>query len=46
MVDDVGNDPTLPEGTGLQSADDPYVSSHPKFGTLYGYRSRVTTLKG
>lgn len=25
----VGNDPTMPYGTGLQSAHDPYVSTQP-----------------
>lgn len=29
LVDDVGNDPTLPYGSGLQSEHDPYVSNHP-----------------
>ncbi len=29
LVDVVGIEPTLPEGAGLQSAHDPYVTRHP-----------------
>ena len=35
---DVGIEPTLPEGAGLQSAHDPYVTNHTLFGTILSQR--------
>lgn len=46
MVVDVGNDPTMPYGSGLQSEHDPYVSNQPYLESYEGIKAPIPTIRG